>query len=464
MKVNNAILLFLLFALLLYAPSSYAAQVTPAETVNLICDEFESQIKTLVNTKKYLEAIGATAKYEQALLSRYPTPAFELGLFQSEAHHLSFHSPFEGWIQEDLKDVPQWLPAMGFDVLIVLKGKVEDDTFTVFSYDMGKIKQRLGEEDARAELNDQELQMGAQMMAANFGVVKNQEFKMVGDHRILALEIGTPLMGPSVILVSLARGGRIYGFLLTSSAGDRSQNEKRLYDLIETVDFKYKPSDVTKIETARQKLTDRTDVAQLLHCVRELALVGEYGEASDELSILRLVIVGNIPKPTVEGDVARYPAYGIVLKNPNPEKWNLSIDMQGGIGALVLEDRFSVNPAGIYVGIINTVLVYGPQAIDITGENASEEEKKGFLSLGGRGGLMGMGGVVESERFRIFKGLFAYEGVGSINIPNTKAKILVTQKPGYIIMVMMFIEASNFDTRSTEYETLLDECLHIETR
>ncbi len=467
MKTKNLISVFLVSGFLLFALTVYAEDLTYSKSVTAVCDEFESQIKSLVDRESYLDAISATAEYEQALLSRYPVPTFELGLFQGEAHHITFHSPFEGWTQESLNEMGmgEWLPTIGFDVLIVLKGEVEDDKFVLFSLDMGKLMQRIGgEEFADAGLNDQELLSTAQMIASNLGMVKSQEFKRMGEHRILVLDIATPGMGPSVILANLAHSGRHYCFLLTSSAGNYSENENRLYDLIKTVDFNYKPPDEAKIESVRQKLTDKANIDQVLGCVRELAIAGEYGAAGDDLSMLRSLIAERMPKPVIEGDVARYSLYGITLRNPDPEKWNLSVDTQGGIGMLILEDRFSVNTSGIAVGVINTVLSYGPHAEKITGENDSEEERKSFLSSACRGGLLNMGGAIESERFRIFKGSFAYEGVASPNIPNSKVKIIVFQQPGYFVMVLMFLETSNFEAQSAEYEALVDQYLQVAAR
>ncbi len=433
-------------------------------SITNLCDEFESKIKEQMNSKKYLESICTATDYEQALLSRYPASTFELGLFQNEAHNISFHSPFEGWTQKSLKDmkIPEWLPMLGFDILIALQGKVEDDKFMLFSYDLGKIKLRIGVQE-KSEVSDQELVLGSQMIASNFGVVKNQEFKTVGDHRLLFIEINTPLLKPSVILANLRHGGILYTFLLSSSAGNHAENQKRLYDLIKTLDFKYKPSETLKIQAIRQKLTDKTDIIQVLRCIRELALIGEYRAASEDLSKLRLAIVQKMPKPIIDGNIARLSAYGIKFTNPDPYNWKLSIQSKGILDMVVLEDRFSVNPAGIVVGVINTILAYGPKAAHITGESGSEQERKVFFSGGGRAGLLSMGVNIESERFRMFRGVFSYEGVGSANIPNTKVKSIVVPKSGYIIMILMFIDALNFNARSLEYEELLEKYLHIES-
>lgn len=433
-------------------------------SIESVCDEFGSKIKNLSDSGKYLEAIGTAGEYEQVLLAKYPASTFELGLFQSPSHHLSFHSPFEGWTQESLKElqIPEWLPAMGFDYLIALKGKAEEDRFILLSMDLGKVMYRIsGEKSSSGKLSDQELQLCSQMIAANFGAAKSEEFKAVGDHRVHLIEIATPALGPSLICANLAEKGRCYFFLLGCAAGSRIENEKKLYELIKTVDFKYKPEDTARIESARGKVADKTNITALLGCIKELAAAGEYGAAADELSNLRLSAADKMPKPEIVGNVGRYTPYGITLTNPDPEKWKLSIESQGGMGMILLEDRFSVNPAGVMVAVINTILAYGPHANELMGKG-SEEEKKSVLANAGQGGMRGMGGVVESERFRIFKGEFAYEGVASVPMQNTKAKAIVALKPDHMVMVIMLIPASNFNERSAEFDSIVDKYLQIQ--
>lgn len=464
MKTKYFFVFTVLFMLLGFR-ITYAQQALSERSTESACDEFGSRIKNLFGSGKYLEVIGVASEYEQMLLAKYPAPTFELGLFQSQAHHLSFHSPFDGWIQESPKEmeIPEWLPAMGFDFLIALKGKVEDDRFVLFSIDLGKIMYRIsGEEKSSDKLTDQELQLGSQMVAANFGVAKNEEFKTVGDHRVLLLEIATPLLGPSLLLANLGEKSRCYSFLISSAAGNRTENEKKLYELIKTVDFKFKPQDTAKIESARKKVTNKTSIVELLECTKELALAEEYGAAAKELSKLCLAVADKMPKPAIDGNVGRYSAYGITLTNPDPDKWKLSTEVQGCMGMIGIEDRFSVNLSVIMVAVINTILAYGPHANELTGEGESEDEKKSFLAMAGQGGIKNVGGVIESERFRIFKGEFAYEGIASVPIPNTKLKTIVVMKPGYMVMVIMFIQASNFNEQSAEFESIVDKYLQIQ--
>jgi hypothetical protein len=269
---------------------------------------------------------------------------------------------------------------------------------------------------------------------------------------MLVFDIAGAMLGPSVILATRPVGGRIYCFQLSSSAGNRKGNEEQFYELIKTVEFKYKPADANKIEAARRKITSNTDIAQRLLCVRELALLGEYEASCDELSQLRSLIARNIPGPEVRGDIARNEAYGVLLKNPDSDRWKLSIVDEK---MMLLEDRFSVSSGGIGVAAIN--------AAKLLGDRTSEEQIKSFVRDFGRGSLMGIGGGIESERFRMFKGFLAYEGVSSTSIGGMKVKTIVFRGPGSLVMLLMMVDELNFKDRVAEYEALLDQCFHLDT-
>ena len=132
----------------------------------------------LVESKSFLEAVKAVADYEQALVKLYPAQTFEMGLFQNEAHHLSLHSSFDDWTPESLKklELPDWLPAMGFDVLLALKGRHDEDKLLLMSFDMGKLERRIGLKSQKSidTSTDQQLMLFAQMTAANFGAVSGK--------------------------------------------------------------------------------------------------------------------------------------------------------------------------------------------------------------------------------------------------------------------------------------------------
>lgn len=419
-----------------------------------LCAQYERQILKEVKGKNYRKAISVAAEYEQQLLARYSQPTFHMDLFQSEADHLSFHNSFTDWKQVGLKELelPEWLSMMGFDVLLALEGKVEDDRFLIISMNLGRIEQRMGlAEPGRTHLSDQELLLGAIMMADNFGVVKNHEFKTIGDHHTLVLDIDTPFMGPSVYLVNLSQGRKLYAFILISSAGDLQDNQKRLFELIKTVDFKYRPADEASIREIRKKFSGQDGPVSILRCISQLAAIGEYNAAAEELARLRIILNQCMPKPYIKGNVARHPAYGVSLGNPDDKRWKLSIEEEGPTKMLILEDRFSVREEGMAVVVLDSVLAYGPQAAKAIED---EELKKEILIGVGRGSALSMG-TIENERFITVKGIFAYEATVAPNVPGAKAKCVWMIQPGFMLGILMMADANAFQEKIGEYERII---------
>ncbi|MCK4245542.1 MAG: hypothetical protein KAX20_07960, partial [Candidatus Omnitrophica bacterium] len=385
--------IIILASLIIFPLTSFAGQKVG---LNNVINKFEKEIISYVKTREYRKAIISSANYEQELVSRYELPSFQMDLFRSEADHISFHSSFIGWKQVGLKElgIPEWLPMMGFNILLALEGKVENDRFILLSMDMGKIEQRMGiAKQDKKELSDQELLLFATVMAGNFGVVKKQEFKTIGDHRVLVLNIGSPMGESPVTMVNLSHGKRFYAFLLISSLRNRQNNEKKFLELIKTVDFKYKLPNEVKIKKIRKKCSDRP--ASILQCVAQLSIIGEYNSATEELSRLRILLNQLMPKPFIKRNVAKYPAYGVSLANPDEKKWKLSIEEAGAVAQLLLMDKWSVKEEGIVILILDTILAYGPQAAKALED---EEETKQFLIGGGRASALSLGNI-ESERF-----------------------------------------------------------------
>ena len=420
-----------------------------------VVNNFEREILENVEKGEFREAIISAAEYEQELISRYTPPTFQMDLFQSEADHLSFHSSFTDWKQVGLKEleIPEWVPMMGLNNLLTLKGKVEDDRFVILSMNVGQIEQRMGlSEPGRTRLSDQELLSYSVSMAGDFGVVKKQEFKTIGDHHALVLDIGTPMGGPPITLVSLVHGKRLYGFLLMSSLGNRQHNERRLFELIKTVDFKYKPADEAKIKMIRGKFAGKDEPLAILQCINQLAAIGEYNAAAEQLARLRIFLNQHMPKPFIEGNVARNPVYGVSLANPDDKKWKLSIVDAGAMNMLLLEDKWSVKGEGMAILILDTILTYGPQAAKAIRD---EEEEKGFLIGAGRGGALSIGTAIENERFTTMKGSLAYEATVATNFPGVKAKCVFILRSGSMLGFLMMADANTFQEKIEEYERII---------
>ena len=129
---------------------------------------------------------------------------------------------------------------------------------------------------------------------------------------------------------------------------------------------------------------------------------------------------------------------------------------------LSLEDKFSVTPTGVMVGLANTVLTYGPQFVEVLNDSRDEEMMKGLLKSAGRSGLMNSGSELESERFRMFKGMFAYEGIAKTHIENTKITVTCAASADYLLFVLRLVDARSFEEKAAELEKLIDRYLEIE--
>jgi hypothetical protein len=439
-----------------------AAERKPARAVLAASEEYEAKVTSLLREKKYLEAIGAVADYEQALAAAYAPPRFRQGTFESEGDHLRFVSPFEGWSALGPKELslPDWLPGLGVRGLLVLKGPAETERLLLLALDVGRLMKKIDKGAGQAGPTDLQLKMFMRTMSQQFGQVTKEQFQTLGDRRVLRLELQTAAGQPGLLLC-LPRDGHLYTFLLTSAEENFARNEGWLEEVVRTLDVHFKPSDPKKVQAARRKVTDSRDVPQVLRCVRELAAAGEYGAAGEELVGMTTVIADKMPAPVVQGATGRYDAYGITLTNPDPERWKFSANNSGAMGMLILEDRTSVTPVAVMVGVINTVVAYGPQAARAVGDTADEEQSKGLLSGAGRGGLLNMGGEIKSERFRKFHGFLAYEGVATCRLPDTKAKVLVAQRPGHLLMVILLVKASDYEAQAAEMEKILAEQLEL---
>jgi hypothetical protein len=445
--------LLVVVALATFAPSTFGEQKTNLTDIG---NMFEKKILEHVQKNEFRKAIIVAAEYEQELLSRYHPPIFQIDLFQSEADYLSFHNSFTDWQQADMKElqIHEWLPMMGLNPLLALQGKGEDDRLFVHSMNFGQLERRMGMgEPGKTELTDQKLLLAATMMSGNFGVVKSHEFKTIGDHRGLVLHLGTPAGGAPMLSVHLPHDGRLYAFLLASSLSKRQEHEQRLFELIKTVSFHYKPADAVQIGAMRDKFKGRDDPSSLLQVVRQLSTVGEYNAAAEELARLRLLVSQLMPKPAVSGNVARYPAYGVSLANPDEKKWKLSIQGTGATTMLLLEDKWSVKQEGLGIFVLDTILAYGPGATKALEDEALAKQ---LLIGAGRGAALSLGTAIQEERFTTVKGQVAYEALVDTNIPGgVKAKVLCLRRSGFMLASVMLADAQAFQKKIEEYEKIL---------
>ncbi|NLH72789.1 MAG: hypothetical protein GX456_07025 [Verrucomicrobia bacterium] len=398
-------------------------------------------------------AIGAAADYELDLLGRYQPPSYEMGLFQDEATHLAFHSPFVDWKRLDAKklDLPKELLMTGVSFLLGLEGASEEDRLVVMSINLKQLERRMAGNSSDLSLSsDRGLLFITQMVSGQFGVAKSHQFKRLGDYRVLDVELAPALIGPNLRMILLPHGGTTILFLLRSAAGDFASNLERLEELVKTASFDYKPANTVAIGAARAK-SDRSSPESLIECVEALAALGEYTATAEDLADLRSLLHKQMPGVKITGQVASFPAYGITVKNPDPAKWKFSLINDGPVTGVFMEDQFSVNEEGIVIGVVDLFFAYGPQLVRLLN---SEESAKSTLIGAGRGGST-MLGSIESERLTTLNGSLAYESIVVPNLPSLKARVQWVNCTDYGLMILLFGDAREFDAKIAECDRIV---------
>jgi len=450
MRILKAVLPLLAMLLALSLSASAASESAFATAAS----NLEDRMRESIQRGEIRDAIIAAAEYENVLIESYPPPSFQMNLFRSQAQHLSFHNSFTDWKQVEVTELglPEWLPMMGFRLHLALDGETEDDRFLLFSTNLGDVEERTGVAPLQQpQLTDQELLTSGLLIAGNVGVVKSQEFKRIASHRVLLLTLATPMGGP-VTVASLGRGRQLYAFMLFSSLGNHDVNEKKLVELLVSVDFTYRPPDEARIDSVCRS-GRKEKVEDLLKCSRRLANIGEYSAAAGEVAKVRAILGKRMPKAYIKENVAHCPSYGVSLANPDEKKWELTVEDAVGTKMLMLEDKWSVKEEGIVIVITDTVLAYGRQAAAVLQD---EEEKKQFLIAHGRGGAMSIG-TIENERFTVVKGELAYEAIVGTNMPGgirVKARSLL--RPELIIGIIIMADAKTFEEKIQVYDSIIE--------
>ncbi|HNT86520.1 MAG TPA: hypothetical protein PKL84_01525 [Candidatus Hydrogenedentes bacterium] len=421
--------------------------------------DFPAEIRACIAREDYLGGIRIAAEYEQELLTQYKAPTFEMGLFQSEAAHISFHNPFDGWreVSPEELDIPKEIVMTGFVPLLLLEDPTAGKRVAVFLINGKQLERRTGVADQMPSFDSEVgLQLLAQMTSELFGVAKGSAATTIGDHRVLSVEIAPPVYGTAGRMVLLARDGLVFSFVLVSTATDMSACNAKLEDLIKTASFDHKPADLAAINEHRDDC-DRQDIASVLKCAENLARLGEYNAAAEDLADLRLLFYQRLPQACVNGDTGAIPAYGVRLKNPDADKWNLTAETAGAMQMVLIEDKYSVYGEGLIVMAVDTNIMYGPQLDEMLG---SEEQERDSLIGAGRGGTMILG-QIERERFTKIKNSLAYEAIVTPNMPGLKGRSLVLKRPGHLLVIMSLVNASEFELKLAEHDRILDDCLQV---
>jgi hypothetical protein len=212
------------------------------------------------------------------------------------------------------------------------------------------------------------------------------------------------------------------------------------------------------VELIRDRFKDKPGVQFVLDRVKDLAELGEYNLASEELARLRVFLAQQMPKPYLTNDRAKDPVYGISFVNPDNNKWELSLMLEGGLRGILLSDRYSVKEEGILIQVINPILVYGPEGVKTLTETMDQET---FLKTVGQGAAM-YTGHIERECFTPFNGKRAYDAIVRVNFPGVKARILCAQQKEFILMFLMLADSNTFEEKIKAYERIIESCVRIE--
>lgn len=446
--------------LALAAGTAVRAAETP-KPVSAICSKFEAEITGNLRAGKVRPAIVACSRYEAAIRASYPPASFADNVFQSEAEHLKLTSPFEGWARDAAVEaaVPDWLPTLGFDVLLVLSNKDGEKRFTVLAGDLAKVKRTSG--DTAVVTDEASLAQCAAILGKEFGNEKSRSAEELDGRHVLWLELaGEPGFRLEVLLIPNA--GKVYGLIGTCPLAEAGDMRDKLRGIYKTADFQYKPSDRARIAALRSQVDDAGNVWQHLKCIHDLVDIGEYRDACIDLDRLLPLLAQRIPKPKIVNREIRYESYGISLANPNPKVWRCSVNSGAAPPLMFLENTSSIISTGIMVSVIDPLVVYGAQADKFLGRNAPEGLKKSMLSGGVEGGLLKISERIESERFTTFRGMPACEGVATTNFANAKVKLICALNDRYLLMVMLLVDAINPKRQIAEYEALLQKVLRLE--
>ncbi|HEY3415651.1 MAG TPA: hypothetical protein VGM23_02090, partial [Armatimonadota bacterium] len=409
LKGSQIISFVVLCCTLCCVPTISFGQGQTGPSLAIRCDEYAKTIKTAVVAGDFRHAILAAADYERFLGGQYPPPSYEQGVFTFVAFHTKFTFPEEGWTANDISQDTQLMEtintfrATGLEMPLLLQGQ-KDKRFALVFYDMDRLEQRLQFKfEKGAEITDQCLLDQTKKLASGMGTITTYSFKTIGNLRTLTMEVTQNNDEKHATIYTVANGHLLSSFVLYTN-GSRQERDQLLTSLIQRTDFRFMPADEAMIAAARKKVVDTNDIGLHLTCIRELALAGEYGAAMNEISRTRAAIGSRLIKPFIEGNIARFPAYGAILQNPDPQRWKLSIQEQGTVDALLLEDRASVNDAGVAIMFFDTILLFGPELAKVLGPDSNDEALRKLMMKGaGRGGLQSMGGTIETESFRFYK-------------------------------------------------------------
>jgi hypothetical protein len=257
-------------------------------------------------------------------------------------------------------------------------------------------------------------------------------------------------------VASLVNGHTLCFFILAGPEHSFRVNRKRLYRLIETVEFQFRSAEKQKIRSILDETgsVSGTGVRGRLRGVRLLALAGEYNAAVDELMVLRRELAAGLSNPVIEGNHLHYPLYNIHLTNPDEDRFTFHITDLPEMSShmLFLQNKESGEGMGMGVVVLDMVLNYGPGYVKYIGDKTTEVD---FLKAWGRSFIIGMNAGIEGERFVRIKKDRMYRAVFSTAMPDVKGKLYAVMRSGYLVGILILERTDRFGARTAIYEKML---------
>jgi hypothetical protein len=391
MRIATWTVLLVLFSAL---PRSDALGAPDAAEIDALCQAHVSKLKPLLVGREFASAVLELARYEGALVDRYPSAALEKGTFRSAAHQLEFRAP--GWLATTASP-PRWTRALRYEPIVTLER--EGAILLVVEVHRDPAMSDPGNAPSDASIKET-----ATALASHYGKLDRTMWRIFGTNRVLVAELAVSGPRKSTVMF-LNRGERLILFALKASATARARF-RELPDLVKSVRLDHASPVASTVDKLRERHRGET-ADDVLALARSLAKAGEFHAAGEDLARLRARLAESIAAPTVHGSVGKFSGYGINLTNPDRAGAKMDARTDGAFPVLRYSPKRS--PAVIFVAVIDLAVLHGPRVLSLLPPSARDERRR---VIGGTtlGAFEDMGGKnAERQRFRKIGGRTAYE-------------------------------------------------------
>lgn len=434
-----------------------------AADVAHMCDDAIAKITTQVQAKQYIEAINSAADYETALRAGYPSPTYDsaTGLFQCAYFHIALRNPVAGMKLDvtTTTGLPFGYNEMGYSWLANFVNADGSDHFISFVFDSNQIAARSDDTVIYGTSDKKVLDFTKDIMDG-IGAFSDEQFVMAGPHRVLLMRVTTSALQAPKWLVTLVHDKAFFFFYHDTLATSVEQSRRELLQMVSTVTWDYCPADTARIAAIRAQHSG--SIAQTLACSRELAMIGEFTSAAQEIANLRSVIAAMLPKPYIAKNMAYLPTFQITLRNPNPTAWEMAVGRESSYDDITLVDKTSVPLRAVVISATGLHQRYGNETIQQLTKSGDTAYLRCRLKSCGRTRLLNISrGPLRSESFTTFKGHLAYQGVIDMTEEHQRAKGVFFYTPRALVMMVYVTQDNVFAKDITNLEAIAANCLSI---